>query len=606
MKTDYYELLGVTSTAGDTELKKAYRKMALVYHPDKNRENIEEATAKFAAVRAAYEVLSDAQERAWYDSHKSQILREDSDRGGAEFEDVEPEISGTTVEELFKFFDPSLYSRKDNSAYGMYAMVTQLFNKLAEEEILAGRQQGLDGYTKYQDDDHNDTTNNFYPKFGNTDSDYATQVRGFYQSWGSFASVKTFSWKDEYRYSTAGDRRTRRAMEKENKKFRDQAKREFNETVRSFVSFIKKRDPRVKEGAARFEEERKRKQQEDLKRQMERDRLANEAIRNQFQEQSWQVLDEEQLQAVISEDEPEEEQEDVQVFECVICDKFFKNEKQFHTHESSTKHKKLLRQLKWEMRQEGISLGIDPVSDESEFETADEEDEDEVDDLEGLTDLSELEDVSDLEDGDDLDEELKKIEKQLKNMSLKDESSNEQIEGEVDDELQDGNIDEDGSLEVDDDLSESSFADEELKPTKKLSKSQKKKQKYSKSAKSQADGPEEEEQDELSKLAAALKRGKGLDDLVVNDDDDDWGVSKRDKKKKVKKVPNSSASALASVSASGTSTPQPKEPKKEFVGSEKCSVCSMAFKSRNKLFQHVKTTGHAAPQPSTKKGKKKK
>lgn len=74
MKTCYYELLGVETHASDLELKKAYRKKALQYHPDKNPDNVEEATQKFAVIRAAYEVLSDPQERAWYDSHKEQIL----------------------------------------------------------------------------------------------------------------------------------------------------------------------------------------------------------------------------------------------------------------------------------------------------------------------------------------------------------------------------------------------------------------------------------------------------------------------------------------------------------------------------------------------------
>ena len=54
MKTCYYELLQVESTATDLELKKAYRKKALQLHPDKNPDDIEGATARFALVRAAY------------------------------------------------------------------------------------------------------------------------------------------------------------------------------------------------------------------------------------------------------------------------------------------------------------------------------------------------------------------------------------------------------------------------------------------------------------------------------------------------------------------------------------------------------------------------
>ncbi|CAM9014235.1 unnamed protein product [Wickerhamomyces anomalus] len=244
MKTDYYELLGVESSASDIELKKAYRKKALQYHPDKNPDDVEAATKVFAQIRLAYEVLSDSQERAWYDAHKNQILREDDDYYADDGDDLEPEVTGTTTEEILKFFDPSLYTRIDDSMAGMYVLAGRVFDKLASEEILAGRQQGLDKYAAYQDDDPTELTNVMYPKFGRSKSDYGTQVRKFYQVWSSFATVKTFSWKDEYRYSTAGDRRTRRAMERENKKARDTARREYNETIRSFVSFFEETRPK--------------------------------------------------------------------------------------------------------------------------------------------------------------------------------------------------------------------------------------------------------------------------------------------------------------------------------------------------------------------------
>lgn len=51
MKTCYYELLQVESSASETELKKAYRKKALQLHPDKNPHDVEGATARFALIR---------------------------------------------------------------------------------------------------------------------------------------------------------------------------------------------------------------------------------------------------------------------------------------------------------------------------------------------------------------------------------------------------------------------------------------------------------------------------------------------------------------------------------------------------------------------------
>ena len=70
----HYEVLGVSQEANDEELKKSYRKLALKWHPDKNPDNLEEAHKQFQVIQAAYDVLSDTQERAWYDKHRDQIL----------------------------------------------------------------------------------------------------------------------------------------------------------------------------------------------------------------------------------------------------------------------------------------------------------------------------------------------------------------------------------------------------------------------------------------------------------------------------------------------------------------------------------------------------
>ncbi len=67
-KEDYYSLLGVDRKASDDEIKKAYRKLAMKYHPDRNKED-KDAEAKFKAINEAYEILSDKNKRAAYDMH---------------------------------------------------------------------------------------------------------------------------------------------------------------------------------------------------------------------------------------------------------------------------------------------------------------------------------------------------------------------------------------------------------------------------------------------------------------------------------------------------------------------------------------------------------
>ncbi|MDW5416990.1 MULTISPECIES: molecular chaperone DnaJ [Iodobacter] len=80
-KKDFYDTLGVNRDAGDDEIKKAYRKLAMKYHPDRNPD-AKDAEEKFKEGKEAYEVLSDAQKRAAYDQYGHAGLDQQSGMGG--------------------------------------------------------------------------------------------------------------------------------------------------------------------------------------------------------------------------------------------------------------------------------------------------------------------------------------------------------------------------------------------------------------------------------------------------------------------------------------------------------------------------------------------
>jgi molecular chaperone DnaJ len=84
-KKDYYETLGISPNASSEEIKKAYRRLAVKYHPDKNRDNSKEAEEKFKEVAEAYKILSDGEKRKIYDQYGHAGLQADIGAGGRGF-----------------------------------------------------------------------------------------------------------------------------------------------------------------------------------------------------------------------------------------------------------------------------------------------------------------------------------------------------------------------------------------------------------------------------------------------------------------------------------------------------------------------------------------
>ncbi|KAF7939880.1 uncharacterized protein EAE98_000007 [Botrytis deweyae] len=336
MKTCYYELLGVERQASDDEIKKAYRKKALELHPDRNYGNVETATAKFAEVQSAYEVLSDPQERAWYDSHRLSILG-GGDPAEDDFADNVRITSAAHIISLIGKFDSSVpFTDAPN---GFFGILRETFATLAREEKAACDWDGLELVD--------------YPDFGSAEDDYEDVVKSFYRAWVNFTTQKSFSWKDLYRTSDAPDRATRRLIEKENKRSRDEAKAEFNDAVRHLVLFARKRDPRFTPNS-QTQEERQKILRDAASAQAARKRAANQAKLNSYVVPDWAKSDE--SEGAIEESSEESE---VEVIECVVCNKTFKSENQFEAHTKSKKHTKAVQAIQKQMRKENKSLHLD-------------------------------------------------------------------------------------------------------------------------------------------------------------------------------------------------------------------------------------------------------
>ncbi len=100
-KQDYYEILSVSRNASNTELKAAYRKLALQYHPDRNP-NDKKAEEKFKEAAEAYEVLRDPQKRSLYDQYGHAGLENTGFSGFGGFEDIFSSF-GDIFEDFFGF-----------------------------------------------------------------------------------------------------------------------------------------------------------------------------------------------------------------------------------------------------------------------------------------------------------------------------------------------------------------------------------------------------------------------------------------------------------------------------------------------------------------------
>jgi DnaJ family protein A protein 5 len=355
----HYEVLDLDISATNDEIRQNYRRLALINHPDKVREDIDGATERFKEISAAYTTLSDPQERKWYDEHRDSILR------GGEAQDVD--CYDSPLPDLWRYFDASCYSGDIGTFYSVYSAV---FREIASVE----EQKSSTKWTSFGDE-----------------NSFKESVQKFYREWGMYVSDLNFAWEDKYNPNDATNRAVRRLIDKDNKKSRETAKRKYQATVRALVAYIRKRDPRMAEidanNRGKIEEQKEKKESEKANKALERKkkRTTDRAQAEMDIEEQSKRQEERQASFLLADQSSDSEDllcttfdvNDLEVtlgattfekndemnnseavgtsFECTVCTKSFKMQVQLEQHLKSKNHRKQAQEQQKASKKKGKS-----------------------------------------------------------------------------------------------------------------------------------------------------------------------------------------------------------------------------------------------------------
>ncbi|XP_013173545.1 PREDICTED: dnaJ homolog subfamily C member 21 [Papilio xuthus] len=594
----HYDVLCITKEATSSEIKKAYRQLALQWHPDKNLDNLQEAKEQFQLIQNAYEVLSDPQERAWYDNHREQLLR----GAGSSYNDDSLDV--------YPYFSPSCYKGFTDDPQGFYGVYSEVFSKLASEE------------TDFLDDPEDVAK---IPKFGNSTTPYE-DVHEFYAFWMAFSTNKSYVWLDQYEISQGDNRRVIKLMEKENNKIRQKARKERNEEIRRLVSFVRRKDKRVIEHTkllqAKVEENKRKAEQVRRERIMQRQKEIEEAKKREGESSFLQSEDYHkklsEIESLLAEEfglssdddtiseggmessnEESSKTEDVSEqakvpgksatksktvvknLYCSACNKLFKNINSFENHENSKKHKENVANMTLENDIDISDNGDNGSSNEQDSGKINGQTEEEGENVGNSTSDIEDNDIREtLSDDSDKVQALPKSQKKKKN---KKKSFIPMPESE-------GN----------DSHDEMSFNEIE-------GPARSRKAKKFNMLKSQIQAKKEANLKKGSQSQTSTENLYEVSSTTPTDDALGEAALPRDRPALPKMQRNIKPKKMMDRKPVRTKTSETEDSSTALT--LRCAICQTDFPSKNKLFEHLKKTGHSVPLPHTsftqmKKGKR--